>query len=741
MNQSLSQFFNRQDPTTLNNCESEQVHLSGMIQNVGGMLVLDTGTQRIIGGSDNLHDILGVSAKEVLGAQLADIHADLATELSTLALKAGVVQEVLDTVVQVDKAAYDTTTHIHNGYQFIEFVPNDDPYAAQTRKRMRLCSKACAQMMNADDFLGAQEIATQAVREITGFDRVKIYRFLSDWSGTVEAESRERHMPSYLGLHFPEGDIPVQVREMMKIVPCRVIGTVSDDNVPIRTLELGGKPLDQTWAAMRSVSAMHTAYLRNMGLSSTFTCALKSEDKLWGMIACHNQEQRVVPVDSWSLIQEIGSALMMRMQQDQRLATADMITDLRRVENDFASELRREGDVEQVIMSMVPILQKFLLADGFAFQYGNKIHTSGTTPPTDFIRTIVKWAQSGMTDKDQFQTTALHLDFPPAQKHLETACGALIQPIVMHRVCQLIWFRGPITRSVEWAGHPTSKRGGDTKSDIIPGPRSSFERWVEEHRDQSLPWEPQELEAAREIFKEFLDIIASQVLLKTENESLRQFAHAAAHDIRGPLRGIKLALDWMAEDGFDEASVRQFQEIASLSATKLQHLTEALIELTLLSEQAPDFTQIDLHETMKDVQDLIAAELKETGGRIVLTDLPEVVGSETMLTRLFLNIVGNALKYRRKDATLEVEIKCIARAPVTIAVTDNGTGIDPKDAETIFQPTQRLVQQTEVEGTGLGLAISQRIIEIHGGKIKLDTTYKGGARFLLEFPVLHGQPH
>jgi len=737
MNQSLSQFFNRQDPARLNNCESEPVHLSGMIQNVGGMLVLDAETQCIIGASDNLQDILGFPSNIALGARLADIDAEVAKELSLLALKAGVVQEVLDTAVKVGSVAFDITTHIHKGYQFVEFIPNNDPSATHTRKRMRLCSKACAQMMNAVDFASAQQIATQAVRDITGFDRVKIYRFLPDWSGTVEAESRAAHMPSYLGLHFPEGDIPMQVREMMKIVPCRVIGTVSDDNIPIRTLERGGAPLDQTWATMRSVSTMHTAYLRNMGLSSTFSCALKNEGRLWGMIACHNQDESVVPVDSWSLIQEIGSALMMRMQQDQRAATADMITDLRRVENNFASELRREGDVEQVIMSMVPILQKFLRADGFAFQYGNNIHTSGETPPTEFIRTIVKWAQNGMTDNDQFQTTALHLDFPAAEEHLETACGALIQPIVMHRVCQLIWFRGPVTRRVEWAGHPNSKTVKDPKSGVIVGPRTSFDRWVEEHRDQSLAWEPQELEAAREIFKEFLDIIASQVLLKKENDSLRQFAHAAAHDIRAPLRGIKLALDWMEEDGFDEASVRQCQEIASLSATKLQQLTEALIELTLLTEEAPDFTCIDLHETMKDVVGLIAGELKETGGRIVLTDLPKVTGSETMLTRLFLNVVGNALKYRRKDVTLEVEVNRIGHTPIIIAVTDNGTGIDAKYAEKIFEPTQRLVQHSEVEGTGLGLAISKRIIELHGGKIRLDTAYKDGARFLLEFPVVH----
>lgn len=157
----------------------------------------------------------------------------------------------------------------------------------------------------------------------------------------------------------------------------------------------------------------------------------------------------------------------------------------------------------------------------------------------------------------------------------------------------------------------------------------------------------------------------------------------------------------MAKDGFDEASVRQCQECASLSATKLQQLTKALIEPTLLSEQAPDFTHFSLQDTMKDVEDLIAGELIETGGWIMVTYLAQVMGSETMSTRLFLNIVSYALMYRRTDVTLEVEVKCAGHTPITIAITDNGTKIAATVAEKTCEPTKSLVQASEVEGTGL----------------------------------------
>jgi len=91
------------------------------------MLVLDADTQRIVGASNNQQNILGVSANAALGAPLADIARDIAKELSSLALEVSVVHEVLDTALHVGDAGFDITTHTHDGYQFIEFIPKKDP--------------------------------------------------------------------------------------------------------------------------------------------------------------------------------------------------------------------------------------------------------------------------------------------------------------------------------------------------------------------------------------------------------------------------------------------------------------------------------------------------------------------------------------------------------------------------------------------------------------------------------------
>ncbi|WP_227271572.1 ATP-binding protein [Roseobacter weihaiensis] len=736
MDHSLSRFFKRAPAASLSNCDREEIHLSGMIQNIAALLVLDPSDHRILGASENVPDVYQIPFDAILGQRLGQIDPEIVAELDAMERNQKIHPEILETQKTIGDDIYDVITHTHQGRRFVEFILNASPSASLARKKMRLCSPACAQIMGADSFDDAVQIAVDTVRELTGFARVKIYKFGPDWSGAVLAESGDGTLPSYLGLNFPDTDIPQQVRELMRIVPYRFIGNSQDDNFRIRTLPSEAGSLDMSWVMSRSVSAMHTAYLRNIGTNASFSCSLLNRGKLWGLIACHHTKETVVPADTWSLANEIGIALMLKLDQQERTQTAEMIRRLRCVENEFASELRKKGDVEDVIKTLVPVLQKFLRADGFAFLYGVNLHTSGETPPPEFIRDLIHWIKANRSGSDQFQTIALHEDYPEAKEHIDSACGILVQPIIVHRVCQLLWFRGPVTRTVHWAGKPTAKLLIDEKTGATLGPRTSFERWIEEHRNQSLPWEEPELEAAREIFKEFLDIIASQLLLKEENSSLRQFAHIAAHDIQAPLRGISNALQWMVEDDYELQSLQEHRDLAEQQALKLQRLTASLLEMSLLSEQKVEFSPYEMNDVIEDACNLMRVDIEASGTKVQVGSFPACVGAPDLITRIFMNLVGNAIKYAKPGTTPLIDISAEPSLDdwVRITVTDNGPGIEKKYSKRIFEVSQRLVTEAEVEGSGFGLAICQRIATLHDGRVFLDETFENGARFVLELP-------
>lgn len=737
---SLSSYFANTDAVTLDNCDKERIHLSDAIQAIGALLAVDPATSKIIAASENAQDLLASGKQDILALSLADISAQLSDEIGALTHESQVLHEVLDFEVIHNNIHYDAVTHQHDGRRIIEFLPNNTPSAQSVRRKMRLCSKSCTRILKSETFEKGMQIAVEAVREITGFSRAKIYQFLPDWSGKTVAESRDGRLESFLGLHFPSSDIPQQVRHIMLMVPYRAIGTVSDDTIPIiaKIPNDNGEKLDLSWSLLRSISIMHTEYCRNMGVKATFSCSLLHEDKLWGLIACHHDEEILLPFDSWSLIQEISLALMLRYDQQQRLDVTDMIYQLRLIENKFASEVRKNGDIEVVIEMLIPRLQEFLGADGFAFQYGDSLHLSGSTPPAEFVKRLIQWAISQRETTDQFDTIELHKQWEPAKAHIDTACGVLIQPVTVHRVCQLIWFRGPITKRVEWAGKPVKRHvpdDGENTSQIL-APRFSFERWIEEHNEQSAPWQIAELESAREIFKEFLDIVASHVLLKEENDTLRTFTASAVHDIRAPLRGITMALDIMNEDNFEESSVKQTHGIAQRSAKRLTNLTAAILDLTSITAQAQNFESTNLNVLLQTVTELLEQDISDCHASIKIETLPTVKVNASLISRLFLNLISNSLKYAHADRRPIVLIKLVNsdNDKVVISVSDNGMGIAHEQADKIFKPLERLHSAEKIEGTGLGLTICKKVLEAHRGSIILDTKYSGGSRFIISLP-------
>ncbi len=735
MDQSLPHIVGQNEQFNLSNQHNAQAHPVGMIQSAGGLIMLDARSQQIIGASENLARLMGIDAVSALGMPISAIDPGLAAELHALAQDATGTPEVFANRHEAAAGRYDLMTHVHNGEQILEFIPNSDGSADAARKRLQLSTKACADIAKAPDVAAAQDCAAQFVRQITRCDLVNICHFLPDWSAIVDASDAVTMAPSPRGLRIPKEHFSADLHAMQTGLTHRAVGQLTDENTPVLATRLRGQQQGPMRAMLNAVSRQHAALLRSMGFGASFTTALHSEGQLWGVIVCHSAAESVMTADSWPLVRHIGSALMLRLQQHKATSETKAMADVRQLEKSFITALHTEGKVEQAIRSHLPALQRLLHADGFAFQWDHCVYTSGATPPADFIRGISTWAHDRLSGDGQFETSCLLADFPLASQHLETACGVLVQSLAMPRLCRLIWFRQPALHVVTKAGCCATRTGGERHSPASAQRTVSPDNRPLAPHAQSLPWGLCEQDNARQLFTPSLEVIVALFRLKAENESLKHFAYAAAHDIKAPLRGVKMALDWMAEDDFDEVRVKEHQALASLSVSKLQHLTDALIDLTLLTHDMPEFASVDLKEIIDDVRDLLAVELKDTSGRLLQTDLPSVQGNATMLRRLFLNIIGNAIKYRRPSIPPQIEISLVESASVVIAIADNGIGIAPKDAEAIFEPSKRLEHHAEVEGTGLGLAIARRIVEQHGGSIALDPSHRGGARFLLEFPA------
>jgi len=740
---SLSTFFSKTPVTDLNSCDQEQVHLSGSIQNEGALLVVTKDTLNVVACSRNMAELLGVADVDFMHCSLNELDnepvKDLVADLEKLNIAEEGVHSVLDTQVDGNGETFDMVVHSYRQRWVIEFMPTFQLDAREVRRGMRVVSRESGRIISTVTLDEALQIGCDATRDITGFSRVKIYQFLPDWSGKVVAESRAEHMQSFLGLHFPDTDIPRQARALYELVPYRAIFNVHDRTHDIEQhARDGDTPLDLSCSLLRSVSTMHTCYLRNMGVEASLSISLFLDGKLWGLIACHHDEPRALPFDIWTSLRELGLALSNRIAYEVRRSTSNKVLDLRKIEVNLASKLREKGNLMDVVEEFGPSLMRFMNADGFAFQYGEQIHLTGHTPPKEFLPELIQWVQTEADEWEQYQTCSLHKQWPGAEPFKDSACGVLLQPVALHRTCQMVWFRKPLGEKVSWAGELTDKFDLPAEKDTSALlPRNSFAAWVGEHNDFCQPWTDAELVIAREILREILDILASVLMLAEENSRLKSFAaSAAAHDIKGPLRQIEMALSIMEEDDFNIDAIREWHDVATDSTRILKNVATGILEYMSLPDSAHAFYKVDLKEVFDDVKTVIATQVAHNEATVSINIDHQILGEKNLITSLFLNLIYNALNYNIEDQNAEVNVNCVVVEDkwVEVSVEDNGLGIPVEYAEQVFNPSERLKEKEGVEGSGLGLSICRRIVNIHKGTIHVDTDYTDGARIVVRLP-------
>jgi light-regulated signal transduction histidine kinase (bacteriophytochrome) len=307
-----------------NACDLEPIHLAGAVQPHGCLVAVDPTTWIVEVVSENVEEFLGVAPAALLGAPLAEVlgeqvAASVAETSERELLDPEVVTVTLPTGPQ-GRRRQDLTVHRSGGLVVCEFEPSaavsDEAmvgfYQAANRSMSRLHERFDVQALCAT--------AVTELRGLTGYDRVMVYRFDDDAHGEVVAEARRPEAEPFLGLHYPAGDIPRQARRLYLRNWLRLIADVDYTPAPLvaRPGALPEEGLDLSLSALRSVSPMHLAYLRKMGVRATLTISLVVDGQLWGMLACHHDTPRLVSGHLRAACTTFGQSLSLQL----RAATA-----------------------------------------------------------------------------------------------------------------------------------------------------------------------------------------------------------------------------------------------------------------------------------------------------------------------------------------------------------------------------------------------------------------------------------
>ena len=747
----------------LNNCDREPIHIPNLIQPHGVLIAVCATDFKILQVSLNTTKMLGIEPQELLekplteflgDEQVAKIQGCLSKDfdhINPLPIKLNIGDFTLN---------FDGIVHLNGDTIILELEPSKSSQTADFFNFYQLVKSPVNKIQNTVTLDELCNTVVQEVKKITGFDRVMVYQFDNEGSGTVIAEAAAVELEPFLGLHYPATDIPKQAQYLYTLNLLRLIPDVSYKPVGI-TPELNpltDRSLDMSLSVLRSVSPLHTEYLENMGVSATMCISLLKNKQLWGLIACHHNTPKQVPYEIRTICEFMGQIVSSELAAKEDNQDLDYKMKLKSIQSQFVKTISQATELVAGLTQNPQHLLDLVGAAGVALCFEEEVTLIGNTPDEKTIITMVPWLETQFTEDVIYETNSLGQVYPAANKDRATASGLLALLISRVQKTFIIWFRPEVIQTVDWAGDPHKKVVETAENGTIRmSPRKSFAKWQETVREKSLPWKACEVEAAGELRSSIVGIMLRQAdqlaqvnqELSRSNIELDAFAYIASHDLKEPLRGIYNYSSFLIEDYgeiLDEDGADKLNTLMRLTH-RMEDLINSLLHYSRLGRAELQVSPVDLNDLLAGVLDVIRASARDEHVNFIIPrSLPMVNCDRTQVNELFTNLISNGIKYNQQAAkTIEVgyldiedpvaiekqsEYSNDTPAKTVFYVRDNGIGIREKHLDTIFRIFKRLHGQKKYGGgTGAGLTIAKKIVERHGGEIWVRSVYQEGSTF------------
>ena len=727
------------DTADLSNCDLEPIHIPASIRPHGLLLVLREPDLTIVQASENVREYFDRSVDRILGQPLSSLLDGCDFESIQHAITKGQWEKVNPLRLTVGGKLLDGIIHRHAAALILELESTSAARrheSAQHSLRPALISLQFARTLQT-----LCDKVVQEVRDLTGFERVVLYRFHAGGDGSVDSESKEPFLEPYLHLHYPASDIPKQARELYLKNWLRIIPDARYIPVPIvPTLRPDtGTPLDLSLSVLRSVSPVHLEYLANMEVRASMSISLIVRDRLWGLISCANHTApHPVAFELRSACEVLG-----RLVSLQIAAVEEHEAEIARLSrHDTRAELARALRVGQVLEGAIESPNELLSlvnAEGAAILRGSELRTCGTTPPSAEIEALTRWLDE-RGDAEPFATSSLSSLYSGGAAIANVASGILTFALPGEPRRRIIWFRPEVLKNINWGGDP--RKPVETDHSMRISPRRSFELWKEKVRLHSALWTGPDLEAAENLRRDAVEIDLGRQVVR-ERRAVRardDLVAVVSHDLRNPLGVIQMQAAILLQtvgSGSEEFSRRIQTSVDHIqrAVRRMNTLIRDLLDLAKL--EAGRFTlqctRCQINELVEESL-LILRPLAEAKWITLTSDLRGdfVNADRDRIFQVLSNLVGNAIKFTPERGSIFVRAEALNKE-VRVTVSDTGPGIPREQLANVFDRYWQ-ARRSDQEGSGLGLFIAKGIIEAHGGRIWTEAHAGTGATFTFILP-------
>jgi light-regulated signal transduction histidine kinase (bacteriophytochrome)/CheY-like chemotaxis protein len=514
----------------LTNCDREPIHIPGSIQPHGVMLVCNSETFKVGFASANATAFLGTGSNPC-GTALSDVIGEQAAhDLRNASAKAG-GSEVSGVVLRARLSGLehpvDMTIHRHKDLTFVEIELSGDE-SANAEGALDFTQGLIRRISLETDVISIATTGAKLVRAMLGYDRVMVYQFLHNGAGRVIAEAKQTQLASFMGQHFPATDIPDQARRLYTQNTIRMIGDVAYAPIPLLPpLAEGQTPIDMSFAQLRSVSPIHCEYLTNMGVHASLSISIVIDRELWGLISCHHNSPKVIPVPLRIGAELFGQYFSMQVSAAGRRAEVAASNRARDQLGKIIGGLEAEESLSDSLAKHLSDFVSLISCDGAAVWIDGIWTGTGATPEAAEIGPLTSFvtrsAKASVWHNQELRA-ALNSDV-----YGTDIAGVLAIPLSSTPRDYLFFFRSEEAHNIEWAGEPVKKVIQAPEGERLT-PRGSFTTWREDVRGKCRPWAAPDVAMAEAIRTYLRDIVLRHNEITAEERALAEQRRRVLND-------------------------------------------------------------------------------------------------------------------------------------------------------------------------------------------------------------------
>ena len=741
------------DKLDFDHCEEEPIHIPESVQSFGYLFALnEAGEVEVL--SENTHEIFGEI--NIYRSNFFNL-----IEESQVSFLRATIQRVkeLTTKLPVEihfkegrKARFSGVVYQSGKLSVIEieFVGSiEHEYCAKHFIKMyelNILMKS-SKALTVKDI--SQEIAN-TIKFTTNYDRVFVYKFLSDGSGVVISESKEPGIESFLGIHYPKEDIPEQARELYRKNWIRMDPDVDKPISRLLPLLKDSKrsPLDLTHSYIRSLSPIHRQYITNLGVKASLSISLLVKGRLWGVVVCHNKTPRYISQNVRIQCENLSQLFSWHLRMNEEALRKEKRAKANEAINYVLERILKNKNIVETFKEYEEHVLKLMDADGFMYHSDSETLCLGTCPKAPEVKKFI-FSMAGNFPDDPVDTNEASLEDEEGQSRVS---GMLYIPLVKGREYFISWFRKEQKIIQTWVGHMQEERPPQSKRERLT-PRKDFVVHERILHGSCRKWNKLDLEMADYFQRIFLAyFVEKQRGMRKQVERLvkldhskNQFLAQLAHELKNPLSPIasgvellQMESDHQAREKIHKSISRQLQQMQRMIDDLLDIARIARGKIPLINEK------LCMNEVLMESEETVRGLVREKGHELIM-NLPSsdiyFCGDRVRLTQVFSNLLHNAAKYTNPGGRIEVELRKL-NSEIIVKVQDNGLGIPEGQLESVFSIFNQ-VDPDAIQGRGglgIGLSLVRGIVEVYGGKVMARSEGEGlGSEFEVVLPALDKQ--